>query len=91
VEVTELRRLDELYTNISSQLLRRATEQELALLRNLHSCIAEYKTALGLNLASVSNSTRDPERTIELFTHSMRLLDQRIEALSSAVAKLLSS
>lgn len=87
VEVTELRRLDELYRSFTTQLFPRAAEVEVALLRDLHRCIREYKTALGLNLACVSNSTRDPERTIELFAHSMHLLEQRIEALSSAVAR----
>jgi hypothetical protein len=32
---------------------------------------AHQEVALGLNLASASNATHDPERTIELFTHSI--------------------
>jgi transcriptional regulator with PAS, ATPase and Fis domain len=86
VEVTELNRLDELYTNLTAQLLPTATPQQLPLLRELHVSIGEYKAALGLNLASLSNATRDPERTVELFTHSMQRLDQRMAELTSAIA-----
>jgi hypothetical protein len=86
VEVTELRRLGEFYTNLTGQSLRGATESESALARDLQRCIGEYKIAIGVNLAFVSSSTHDPERTIESFTHSLGLLDQRIETLSSALA-----
>jgi hypothetical protein len=72
---TELKRLDELYTNLTSRLHCGATEEEVAPLRDLHYCIEEYKTALGLNLASLSNCTRDPERITEVFTHSIHQFD----------------
>ena len=71
VEVTELRSLGELYTNLTSQSLPGATVNESALARDLHTCIGEYKMAIGMNLASVGSSTHDPEGTIESFTHSM--------------------
>ena len=86
VEVTDLSKLDELYANLTGQLLHRATANELAVLRELHSCIGNYKAALGVNLASICNFTCSPEKTVELFTESLRLLDQRIEALSSAIS-----
>jgi hypothetical protein len=84
VEVTDLRRIDELYTNLSRQLP--PADNQLALSRELHHTIAEYKIALGMNLASVSHSVRDPERGVDTFTQTMRLLDQRIQALISALA-----
>jgi hypothetical protein len=89
VEVTELKALDELYASLTGQLLARANEAEWALVTELQSCIGEYKTALALNLSCAADFSADPERTVELFTHSMQLLDQRIDALSSAVGKLL--
>jgi hypothetical protein len=86
VEITELRKLDELYTHLASSPLAKTTEYEMALSKELHRCAKEYKTALGLNLASLSNAMRDPERVVEWFTHSLRLLDERIEELSLAIA-----
>lgn len=61
VEVTELRTRGELYTNFTSQVARGANENEVARFRDLHGCIGEYKTALGLNLTSISNP-RAPRR-----------------------------
>jgi hypothetical protein len=61
VEVTELRALDDLCTNLTSQVHRDATEEQSALLSHPHGCNGEYKTALGLNLASIRNSARPGE------------------------------
>jgi hypothetical protein len=83
VEVTDLKNLDELYTNLTAQVL--LTAQHMALLHELHGCIGEYKAALGLNLASLSHGARDPERKVEVFTDSMAVLDQRMTGLMSAV------
>jgi len=43
VEVTELKRLDELYTSLTSQLLRSERENEVALFRDLHRCIRDTR------------------------------------------------
>jgi hypothetical protein len=75
------------FTRTSTAGASGANENEVAQFRDPHGCIGEYKTALGLNLASISHSTRDPERTLELIKHSMRLLDQRMKELRSAIAR----
>lgn len=87
VEVTQQRKLEELFHKLAAELRDTKTQETFWLNGELRDSIDQYHTALALSLELF---VRDRERSAELLARSVDVLDQRIMAMGTLVSSIAS-
>jgi hypothetical protein len=88
VEVTEQRKLEELFHKLAAELRDTKTQETFWQARQLRESIRQYHAALGVSLDLL---IQDREKSAELLAQSIEVLDQRIRKMGALVSSVTTS